>query len=332
MSLRSRDKAFQPYLDGVNKASETILPRSKSGKTLKDFAIEWLEDVEVFQKASSKRSITSHLNSHITAGLGDCALSEVKNNVQTFVTELSRQDLTRKTITNVLGTLSSILRAAEKRGHGSCQFSRNDLTYSKKRHGRTVHTLDADQARAIVTHAKEPYRTMFVVLRLSGVRAQELRGLKVEDLDFKNKLIHVRRSIDLRTREEQETKTPSSEDSVPMPSELESCLRHFLQTHWRSNPKGFLFVNRNGNTFAHGKIVEYGLWPAQDACGITHTGLHAFRHGVGSQLAREGVSLPAISKQLRHKDVKTTLRYMHVIGDDQRNGMEKLCSQLESGA
>jgi integrase len=230
-----------------------------------------------------------------------------------------------------LGTLSSILGAAEKRGYGSCQFLRADLTYSRKRHGRKVHTLDADQAKAIVAQAKEPYRTMFVVLRLSGLRGQELRGLKVEDLDSKQKLIHVRRSLDLRTREEQETKTPSSEDSVPMPSELESCLQRFLKTHWRSNPKAFLFVNRNGNTYAHEKIVERGLWPAQDACGIPHTGLHAFRHGVGSELARVGVSLSAISKQLRHKDVKTTLRYMHLIGDDQRNGMEKLCSQLESG-
>jgi integrase len=53
--------------------------------------------------------------------------------------------------------------------------------------------------------------------------------------------------------------------------------------------------------------------------------LHAFRHGLATELAEASVPLTVLQNQLRHADVKTTLRvYSHVIPQTQREAMEQL--------
>jgi integrase len=51
-------------------------------------------------------------------------------------------------------------------------------------------------------------------------------------------------------------------------------------------------------------------------------GPHAFRHGLATELAEASVPLKVLQQQLRHADVKTTLRvYAHAIPESQRVAM-----------
>ena len=53
-------------------------------------------------------------------------------------------------------------------------------------------------------------------------------------------------------------------------------------------------------------------------------GLHAFRHGLATELAEASVPIPVLQTQMRHADVKTTLRiYTHIIPQSQRDAMER---------
>jgi integrase len=58
----------------------------------------------------------------------------------------------------------------------------------------------------------------------------------------------------------------------------------------------------------------------------THNvGLHAFRHGLATELAENSAPITALQSQMRHADVKTTLRiYSHVIPQTQRDMMENV--------
>jgi integrase len=328
MSKRAARASFQKYLDKVNVFAT---PSPKFGMTLKDFIPEWLTQVAVHQAASSQRAVKSHIETHILPRLGDCALTDVNTRtVQVFVTALSTGGRSRKTIENVLNTLSSILRSAKSFGYACSQVSRKDLSLPRKSVVREVRSFDASQVGNIIAHSKEPYTTMFSVFGMTGLRTSEVLGLKVADVDFQRKLIHVRRSVDSRTRKEQPTKSQASTAAVPMPAELEKRLQNFLNYEWRDNPSGFLFVNRNGNTHSRGKIIEYGLWPAQDACGIPRSGLHAFRHQIASELLEGGAAPSVVQKQMRHSDARVTLeRYSHVIGDAQRVAVSSLAARIE---
>jgi len=94
----------------------------------------------------------------------------------------------------------------------------------------------------------------------------------------------------------------------------------------RSNPHGFLFPNRRGTRpRLRDNVVKYGLKPVLRKLGIPsqEVGLHAFRHGLASELAHAGTPLPTLQQQMRHADITTTLRvYTHVIPDSQRKAVE----------
>ena len=65
-------------------------------------------------------------------------------------------------------------------------------------------------------------------------------------------------------------------------------LKDFLVNSYHENLNGYLFANRNGNTFSVGKVAEYGLWPVQKALRIERTGLHAFRHAAATKFLKKG--------------------------------------------
>lgn len=333
MSHRAALAALQPYLDAVNIAPP---PPPKVGKTLATMVGEWRTDVEVNLKPSTRRAAESHLEHHILPRLGQLRLQEMNvKTLQALVTTLGATGITRKTIENILQTLFSILRTARAYGNAVPQVKRADLVLPRDSAGRQVHTLEAEQVGQIIRQSREPYATMFALLGMTGLRAGEMLGLKVSDLDFNRRVIHVVRSIDSRTKTEQTTKTRGSKGEVPMPPALEKRLRDFLLKHHRKNSSGYLFVNRNLRPYSIGKVTEYGLWPVQDKLGIAHTGLHAFRHQVASEMLEEGAPLTVVRQQLRHQDGRVTLQqYGHVVGDSQRRAVNTLAEKIEhhSGA
>src|SRR5580700_1991272 len=99
-----------------------------------------------------------------------------------------------------------------------------------------------------------------------------------------------------------------------MPSALEPTLRTYL-LHWKPNAAGILFATRDGKRpRSRANVVRVGLWPVLRKLGIPRTGLHAFRHGLATELVEASVPVTVLQGQLRHADVKTTLRvYAHAI-------------------
>jgi hypothetical protein len=121
MSRRSALKAMQPYLDKINSA---VMIPPKSGLTLERFVQEWRKTVAPNLRASTVRASESHLRAHILPKLGRLHLNEIDaKTVQSFVTYLAASGRSRKTIENVLLTLSTILRTARTWKYNCGSFS-----------------------------------------------------------------------------------------------------------------------------------------------------------------------------------------------------------------
>ena len=72
--------------------------------------------------------------------------------------------------------------------------------------------------KKIIAAAFEPYKTMFIILAMTGMRTGEMLGLQWTDIDFNRLLIHIRRSAwygHLQT-----TKNKTSTAPVPCRSHL----------------------------------------------------------------------------------------------------------------
>ena len=58
--------------------------------------------------------------------------------------------------------------------------------------------------------------------------------------------------------------------------------------------------------------------------GVTDFRFHDFRHDFGSKLLRDNGNLKLVQKAMNHRDIKSTLRYAHVLDDDVAAAVEKL--------
>jgi integrase len=184
-----------------------------------------------------------------------------------------------------------------------------------------------DQVRAIIAAAAEPWKTFFTLAAMTGMRAVELLGLRIGDLDFERRVIQVRRSA--WYGKAQSPKTPSSDRTVPMPELLALLLKSYVE-RWQPNPDGYLFVTRNNRPPSWNNVVEHRLWPILDALKISRCGLHAFRHFHSSMLVESGAPVSVAQAQLGHADPSVTLGiYSPVVGDSQRRAVEKVAGILD---
>jgi integrase len=325
ISERAARKLFQPHLDRVNAAGK-LPPRS--GKTLKEFVEEWRSSVAVNLKGSTTRAAESHLRAHIIPKLGDLPLTELNTKtVQAFVAYLATDGRSRKTVENVLLTLSSILRTARAWDYACGNFSLAALTLPREGVKKEQRAFTDEEMGRIIAAAPEPFSTILLVTAVLGLRIGEGLALRVSDIDFKRKIVRVRQSLDSATRGVHAVKSQASSADVPMPSQVEVRLRTHLQKH--EGKSELLFVNRRGHPFSANKLREKQLHPLLLKLGIPHGGFHSMRHGAASSLLADGASPAVVQKQLRHSDPRITLGiYGHVVGDQQRDAVQNRSARI----
>ena len=328
LSERAAWKRFQPYLDRVNVAAN-MPPRS--GITLEAFVKEWRTNVAVNLKGSTTRAAESHLRAHILPKLGSLTLTEINTKaVQNFVAYLAA-GRPRKSVENVLLTLSSILRIARAWEYACGNFSLTDITMPREGVRKEQRSATDAEVGKILSAAPEPFGTILAVTSVLGLRIGEVLALRVSDVDFTRKIVRVRQSVDAATRTVQAVKSTASSADVPMPSQLEARLRKHLQTH--NGKTDLLFVNKNRRPFSANKLRAKVLHPLLDKLGIPRCGFHSLRHGAASALLADGATPAVVQKQLRHSDPRITLGvYAHVVGNQQRDAVEIRSARIEEFA
>jgi integrase len=286
------------------------------------FADTWESQVLIHQKPSSVKAAQSHLRTYLRKHLGKVLLHELTPQIQqNFVTLLSRK-VSRKTVLNILSTLGSMMRTAKSWGYCTQPVTAGELALPADEIHNEPRFFTREQVRKIITIACNPWRTLFAIAAMTGLRAGEALGLQWDDIDLDRQLLRIRRAA--WCGKIQSVKTKSSETALPIPNALVVILREY-RAEWQPNPQGFLFVTRNGRPPSSNNVVEHHLWPILDALGIPRCGLHAFRHTHTALLLDSGATPKVVQRQLRHADARTTLEiYGHVIGDSQRDAVNKV--------
>jgi integrase len=249
LSERAARKLLQPHLDRVNAA--TKLP-PKSGITLDSFVKEWRANVAVNLKRSTTRAVESHLRAHILPKLGSLPLREITTKtVQCFVAYLATGRRSRKTVENVLLTLSSILRTARAWDYACGNFSLANITLPREGVKKEQRCFTDEEIGKIIAAAPEPFGTILTITSVLGLRIGEVLALRVTDIDFKRKVVHVRQSVDAATRTIQAVKSNASSADVPLPSQLEARIRTHFQKH--EGKSELLFVGNSESVQVRGK-------------------------------------------------------------------------------
>jgi integrase len=325
-SKRAARREHARIMEDVNRKRESLAPVYR-GQTFADAVNKWRKAIAPNLSPATVRQRESYLRVHILPKFGESAPREMGvDEIQQFATDL-RKTLSAKSIVNVLSSVFAILDYAERCGMKVAKVGFTDLELGSSTQTE-VPFFTRGQATQIIEAAPEPFKTLFALAWSTGLRAGEILALTLDDLDFNHMTIRVNKSLDDSTREVRQPKTPKSIATLPMTTALEGKLRDYIQSHWRPNPAQILFPNRKGTRpRSRDNVVRVGLKPVLKKLGIPpqNTGLHAFRHGLATELAEASVPLTVLQNQLRHADVKTTLRvYSHVIPQTQRDAMEQV--------
>jgi len=326
ISELSARREHDRFRQQVNRERGSV-PTAPKGETFKDVAATYMKDIAPQLSIATVRQRTSHLHAHLLPRFGAMALMAIDvPTLQRFVTELSGR-VSRKSILNLLGTITVVLAYAKKCNIRVPEIPPRSLMLAGDRDGaEAVYFKQADVHR-IVQLAREPYKTIFTLAAVTGLRAGELLGLTVADINFERMMVCPRKQADDRTRELRDLKTKKSRTPVPITQETATVLRSYLKNHWKDNPQGLLFPNRLGRPRKRVNVVKFGLRPILVKLGLPtrKAGMHAFRHGLGTALANAGVSPAIVQRTLRHTDIKTTLRfYVHADDATQREALAQI--------
>ncbi|MBZ5644919.1 MAG: site-specific integrase [Acidobacteriia bacterium] len=285
----------------------------------------------VMKKSSTARAAESHLRAHILPKLGSLRLAEINTkSVQSFVAYLAT-GRSRKTVENVLLTLSSILRTARAWQYACGNFLLADITMPSEGVKKEQRSFTDEEVGKILKVAREPYGTIYAITSDLGLRIGETLALRISDVDFSRKIIRIRQSVDAATRTVQGVKSKASSADLPLSPGTESRLRKHLRNH--DGTTDLLFVNRNNRPFSANKLREKNLHPLLEKLGIPRGGFHSMRHGATSALFADGASPAVVQKQMRHSDPRITLGvYGHVVGNQQRDAVEVRSARIEKFA
>jgi integrase/recombinase XerD len=141
---------------------------------------------------------------------------------------------------------------------------------------------------------------MLNVLFYGALRANELASLDVQDVDLETRTIRVREG------------KGGYYGTVFITRECTEILRDYLAIR-RKFPGKALFLTAQGNRWNRFGISRLVKIYKKKAGVITPGSAHVFaRHSVASILIKNGASLSTVQHILRHRDVVSTSRYIHL--------------------
>jgi integrase len=317
----------------ARRAADAMLPvinptrtRSAEGTTISGFAPVYLTDVVSLMKPASARSVRSIVSHYIVPMLGHYRLEMIVGRVpQQFIAKLHAKKLARKSLINCLVVLGRMLDLATDQGYGVTRFSRRHVKLPPDELDHDEPVFSPEQRDAIVAAAQMPWSVLYAILGELGLRIGEGIGLAWEHIDFEASIINVRQAVVLGRV--QTLKSKNSKADLPMSEALSSRLAAYRLV-WKENPQGLLFTSIRGKPIWADSLRRYQFAPLLAKLGISIAGagrygpFHAFRHGAATNLFAGGASAPTVRSILRHGDLKTTMRYTHVVLEDQRAAIQ----------
>ena len=236
--------------------------------------------------------------------------------VQQFV---SSSAVGAKTTRNICITLQSMWTTARAWGYVSHNLMEGVVLPDVKR--VQPFFFSQREIQLILAKAKEPHRTWYGLAAETGLRAGELCGLTVDDMDLERGMLQVRQKA--WRGKLGDPKTDESIRVVELAPQACRHLRTFLES-WHPNKRRLLFATRNGTPWDQNLLLKRKFKPLLRALGIQvprGNGFHAFRHANATLMNSFGASQKLRQQRLGHADGSpvTETIYTHVISELQRN-------------
>ena len=142
------------------------------------------------------------------------------------------------------------------------------------------------------------HRIALTLIYSAGLRSQEAINLKLSDIDFERRTIHIRQSKYKKDR------------IVPLSGYMAEGLKKYISAE---HPHIWLFNGKEPDGRYSVKGLSWIMRETLKKTGITKdVSLHSLRHSYATHLLEDGVNIVTIKELLGHAHIATTMIYLHV--------------------
>ena len=300
-----------------------------------DIAELWLANKNNIIKASTFNRYKNILKNNILPYMGEKTVSKISTaDVQNYVHFLSingRSDskggLSAKTISDIICIIKSILNYSESLGYKHCCVLRYIGFRTDKKEMRVLSRIEQQRLTEYLINNIDNTKAGILLSLYTGIRIGELCALKTKDLDFLNKKLKVKQTLQRIQKNQCEDKTcisitdPKSTASIreiPLPDFISEI---FLSMKLHSND----FILSGTLIPIEPRTMENRYNRIMKILGIAGTTFHTLRHTFATRSIEVGFDIKSLSEILGHSSVNITLnRYVHSSFELKVENMKKL--------
>lgn len=234
--------------------------------------------------------------------------------IQAWVKAMADKPLAPNTIRSRLDHVRAVIRAAV--ADRAIPFDVTaTVTLPRRRKAEAAMVIPTTaQVGAAMQHAPDRFAAFVAVCAFGGLRLGEAAGLRVSDIDFMRREVHVRRQAQLVTGGGVDLRPPKfgSERTVYVPADLVAILSEHVRTEIPGeDPERWMFPG-DGEHPLHQNSAGY-LWTrTRDKAGVRFR-LHDLRHFYASGLIAAGCDVVTVQRAMGHGSASLTLNtYSHL--------------------
>ncbi len=314
------------------------MEKTKEKMRLGDLAEMWLAERGAVLKRSSLSTYRLIVNKHLIPAFGEC--EEVSDeDVRAFAENLLEKGCNQKTVRDYLAVLRMIVRWAE--GRHLVEQMAIKMPVKARQEQAEIQILTVDEERRLLRYVKSNVSLKNIGVWMSvttGLRIGEICALRWCDIDLKNRVVRVSRTLNriYRAREDgsaateinlDRPKTSKSERTVPLSMELARTLRHLMAI----TDKGH-YVITNSERPTEPSVYRRYYNRMMRRVGLPGIRFHALRHTFATRCVECNVDYKVLSHILGHTDIGTTLNtYVHPSEKQKHLAVSKMLRLVSDG-
>lgn len=314
---KKKQKAF--YGKTIKEVNQKILEyqgEMKRGKLFKDIAEEWWEQHQNELAPNSLKGLKPAVERAI-AQFGDTPIKEVSAiEIDKYITSFARSDKAQKTVLTQLQSIRQILAYAVL--HGEIEHNvALDVSIPKNLKKTTREIPTPEQIEIIKKSGNKTFGLFALFALYTGMRRGEILALQYKDIDFKNNIIKVNKSVYHKGDKAyiKKPKTKAGERQIVL---IDALKKHIK----KGNADSYVFEYNGEPLYNHKFISLWNCYCKEIGFRVTP---HQLRHAYATRLYELGIDEKAAQNLLGHADIATTRNiYTHITELKQKVTAEQL--------
>jgi integrase len=253
-----------------------------------------------------------------SATFGDTAFGDLKpSHIQAWIKAMQDKPLAASTIRTRFMNVRGVIRAAVRDRMLAHDVTDNVKLPRQRKASAAMEIPSPAEVGQLLDKADSDFVAFVALCAFGGLRLGEAAALKVSDVDFLGKEIHVRRQVQRAGGKQVEIRPPKygSERTIYAPDELIKIISEHVRLYRPGDdPDRWLFPGE-GEHPLHQNSVGRRWRKTRAAAGVEYR-LHDLRHFYASGLIAAGCDVVTVQRALGHGSASVTLNtYGHLWPD-----------------